>query len=275
MTVFDVRFPSNHFGVAQAARLSGAPEGSTIELVFVHGQGIDKDAGPEFGQKYRSKWTIRVINDTYFDEPMLLELRVSWTHQLVLMIKNVSIRASMRGQGLCREMTRRIVEEAHRLGVAMIGLIAAYKMSDGTPIAGLDAWPKCGFTGGIVARDHVQDAIAAGVPIHIRELPADGQGLQWHKDREHVFFLTFDVTPGSESWQQLDRRLLRDGGAGLIVGEPRNQESKVSGHTDSLDRTANSSAYQRFELWSAECSRRGVRFLPTQVMRKIYLDAGL
>lgn len=118
-------FPSEHFGVAQAARLFGAPAGSAIEMVFVDGVDVDLDACQEFGQKYRSKWTISVGNDTYFDEPTQLELRVNWRNKLILMIKDVSIRATLSEKGLGREITRRMVEEAHHLGVGMLGLIAA------------------------------------------------------------------------------------------------------------------------------------------------------
>lgn len=51
-----------------------------------------------------------------------------------------------------------------------------------------------------------------------------------------------------------------------------NRLAKISRKINS---NADPKVFQRYELMRSECAKRGVRFLPNQVLRPIYLAAGL
>lgn len=51
--------------------------------------------------------------------------------------------------------------------------------------------------------------------------------------------------------------------------------SKMFRESRKVNASANPNTFKRYELTLVECKKRGVRFLPAQVMRPIFQSAGL
>lgn len=56
---------------------------------------------------------------------------------------------------------------------------------------------------------------------------------------------------------------------------PNDYVQRTMKESRKVNAKANPAVFRRYEMTFAECKKRGVRFLPLQVMRPIFLAAGL
>jgi len=162
--------------------LAGAPGGSTVK--------VESDR--------ESRLIISVKARAYSFVGQLIRRP---DESLVLKLDSVTVARSRRRQGMGREAFARQLEEARKLGVDRIELLAARNDDPRFLQVGYKVWPKFGFDADL------DPPRAAGLPKGLRrarrlsDLLAEPGGRDWWEKHGWSIRLEFDMTAGSRSWQ--------------------------------------------------------------------------
>lgn len=185
--------PVTPASVARAARITGAPDGSTIF-----------ESHATAGNIQRTLW--RIENDIFMSsswrELIVLENGQKELHNIVL-----ELTEPQQGKGIGARIFARQARQAQEEGVIRIRCTAMR----GTLHNGYYTWPRLGCDAALPS-----DLIAR-LPMQLRsattilDLMATDEGRQWWRLNGDTMSMTFDLRAGSRSWQVLNDYLAQHG----------------------------------------------------------------
>ena len=169
-------------GPKEIAELAGAPVGSTV-----------------VASSYKESSVNFLVNSRAYN--FSGQLVRNPDESLVLKLDKVHVAKSRRRQGIGSAAFGRQLEQARKLGVERIELDGARNDDPRSLQVGYKVWPKFGFDADLNPRR------VAGLPDSLRgvtklsDLRATAEGREWWDKNGWSTPLTFDMKPGSRSWQ--------------------------------------------------------------------------